>query len=56
MIQGISSRNAAFRLFRNEKLERYKVLFDLAARYGLLAANAYDYETGLLGTDQGAPL
>ena len=53
VIQGISSRNAAFRLFRNEKLERYKVLFDLAARYGLLAANAYDYETGLLGTDQG---
>jgi hypothetical protein len=28
-------------------------MFDLAARYALLAANAYDYETGLLGTTQG---
>jgi hypothetical protein len=28
-------------------------LFDLTTRYALLAANAYDYETGLLGTDQG---
>ena len=33
-----------------EKLERYKTLVDLASRYALLAANAYDYETGLLGT------
>ncbi len=53
IIGGFSSRDAAFRLFRNEKLERYKTLFDLASRYALLAANAYDYETGLLGTDQG---
>ncbi len=53
VIQDFSSRDAAFRLFRNEKLERYKTLFDLASRYALLAANAYDYETGLLGTDQG---
>jgi hypothetical protein len=53
VIQGFSSRDAAFRLFRSEKLERYKTLFDLTTRYALLAANAYDYETGLLGTDQG---
>ncbi len=53
IIGGFSTRDAAFRLFRSEKLERYKTLFDLASRYGLLAANAYDYETGLLGTDQG---
>ncbi len=53
IIGGFSTRDAAFRLFRNEKLERYKTLFDLASRYALLAANAYDYETGLLGTDQG---
>jgi hypothetical protein len=53
VIQGFSTRDTAFRLFRNEKLERYKTLFDLASRYSLLAANAYDYETGLLGTDQG---
>ena len=53
VIQGFRTRDAAFRLFRNEKLERYKTLFDLAARYCLLAANAYDYETGLLGTSAG---
>jgi len=53
LVQGYRTRDAAFRIFRNEKLERYKTLFDLAARYSLLAANVYDYETGLLGTDAG---
>lgn len=53
VVQGYRTRDAAFRLFRNEKLERYKTLFDLAARYSLLAANAYDYETGLLNTPAG---
>lgn len=53
VIQGYRTRDAAFRLFRNEKLERYKTLFDLASRYSLLAANAYDYDTGLLGTTAG---
>jgi hypothetical protein len=53
VIQGYRTRDAAFRIFRNEKLERYKALFDLASKYSLLAANAYDYETGLLHTDQG---
>ena len=53
VVQGYRSRDAAFRLFRNEKLERYKTLFELAARYALLAANAYDYETGLLNTSAG---
>jgi ketosteroid isomerase-like protein len=53
VVQGYRTRDAAFRLFRNEKLERYKTLFDLSAQYALLAANAYDYETGLLGTSAG---
>ncbi|MFT5491447.1 MAG: subtilisin-like proprotein convertase family protein [Limisphaerales bacterium] len=53
VIQGYRTRDAAFRFFRNEKLERYKTLFDLAARYSLLAANAYDYETGLLDSTAG---
>ncbi len=53
IVQGYRTRDAAFRLFRNEKLERYKTLFDLAGRYAFLAANAYDFETGLLNTDQG---
>ncbi|MCX6884981.1 MAG: hypothetical protein NTX27_08070 [Verrucomicrobia bacterium] len=53
VVQGYRTRDAAFRLFRNEKLERYKTLFDLSARYSLLAANAFDYETGLLDTTAG---
>jgi hypothetical protein len=53
IIQGYRTRDAAFRLFQNEKLERYKTLFDLAAEYAFLAAQAYDYETGLLNTQQG---
>ncbi|RKX47384.1 MAG: hypothetical protein DRP64_01190, partial [Verrucomicrobia bacterium] len=53
LVQGYRTRDAAFRIFRNEKLERYKTLFDLASRYALLSANAYDYETGLLGSDAG---
>ncbi len=53
IVQGFRTRDAAFRIFRNEKLERYKTLFDLSARYAYLAANAYDYETGLLNTSQG---
>ena len=53
VVQGSRTRDAAFRLFRNEKLERYKTLFDLAARFAFLATQAYDYETGLLHTDEG---
>ena len=53
LVQGYRTRDAGFRIFRNEKLERYKTLFDLSARYAFLAANAYDYETGLLDTTAG---
>ena len=53
VIQGFRTRDAAFRIFRNEKLERYKTLFDLAARYAFMSAQAYDYETGQLGTTAG---
>jgi hypothetical protein len=53
LVQGFRTRDAAFRLFQNEKLQRYLTLFDLAAKYSYLAAQAYDYETGLLGTSQG---
>ncbi|MBI4660165.1 MAG: hypothetical protein HY735_15100, partial [Verrucomicrobia bacterium] len=53
VIQGYRTRDAAFRIFRNEKLDRYKSLFDLAARYAFMSAQAFDYETGLLGKAQG---
>jgi uncharacterized delta-60 repeat protein len=51
IIQGYRTKDVAFRSFRNEALEKYKTLFDLAARYSYLAARAYDYETGLLNPD-----
>jgi hypothetical protein len=53
VVQGFRTRDAAFRVFRNEKLERYKALQDMASKYTFLAAQAFDYETGLLGTDEG---
>ncbi|HTG44922.1 MAG TPA: hypothetical protein VK633_10360, partial [Verrucomicrobiae bacterium] len=53
VVQGFRTRDAAFRIFRNEKLERYKTLFDLAAQYTFMAAQSFDYETGLLHTAQG---
>jgi len=56
VVQGFRTRDAAFRIFRNEKLERYRTMFDLAARYTFLAAGAYDYDTGLLGTGEGHAL
>jgi hypothetical protein len=44
----------AFRIFRNDALQKYRAAFDLAARYVYLAAAAYDYETNLLGSDSQA--
>jgi hypothetical protein len=41
----------AFRIFRNDSLQKYRAQFDLAARYAFLAATAYDYETNLLGSN-----
>jgi hypothetical protein len=53
LVQGYRTRDLTFRTFRNEALEQYRSLFDLAARYTYLAAKSYDYETGLLGTPAG---
>ena len=53
LVQGYRTRDAAFRLFQSEKLQRYLTLFDLAAKYSFMAAQAYDYETGLLGNAAG---
>ena len=48
IIQGYRTKDLGFRAFRNEALESYKSLFDLASRYTYLAARSYDYETGLV--------
>jgi len=52
-ITGYRTKDLTFRTFRNEALEQYRALFDLAGRYTYLAAKSYDYETGLLGTTAG---
>jgi hypothetical protein len=44
-------KDMAFRVFRNEALQKYRAQFDLTARYVYLAATAYDYELNFLGTD-----
>ena len=53
IIQGYRTKDLTFRVFRNEALEQYRSLYDLASRYTYLAAKAYDFETGLLGTSTG---
>ena len=40
-----------FRIQRDNALARYSSMFDLAQKYTYLAAQAYDYETGLLSSD-----
>ena len=40
-----------FRIQRDNALARYSSMFDLAQKYAYLAAQAYDYETGLLSSD-----
>ena len=47
-------RDMTFRIFRNDALQKYRAQFELAARYIYLAATAYDYETNLLGGENGA--
>lgn len=53
-IQEYRFQDLAFRIFRNDALQKYRAAFDLAARYVYLAAAAYDYETNLLGSDSQA--
>ncbi|HWT16214.1 MAG TPA: hypothetical protein VN581_10560 [Patescibacteria group bacterium] len=53
-VQEYRYQDMAFRIFRNDALQKYRAAFDLAARYAYLAASAYDYETNLLGSDSQA--
>ena len=53
VVQGYRTKDVTFRVFRNEALEQYRSLFDLASRYTYMTAKAYDYETGLLGSTEG---
>jgi hypothetical protein len=50
-VQGQRYQDMAFRIFRNDALQKYKAQFDLAQRYVYMTAKAYDYETTLLSED-----
>lgn len=41
-------KDMAFRIFRNDALQKYRGQFDLAAKFVYLSAKAYGYETNLL--------
>jgi hypothetical protein len=54
-IQQYRYKDMAFRIFRNDALQKYRAQFDLAALYVYLAARAYDYETSLKKGDPRGP-
>lgn len=54
-IQQYRYKDMAFRIFRNEAVQKYRAALDLAARYVYLTAKAYDYETNLLQSDGRGP-
>ncbi len=53
-VQDYRYQDMAFRVFRNDALQKYRAQFDLVGRYAYLAAAAYDFETNLLGSDNAA--
>lgn len=53
-VQSLRYRDMAFRIFRNDALQKYRAQFDMAQKYVYLAAKTYDYETTLLSTDNRA--
>ena len=54
-VQEYRYKDMAFRIFRNDALQKYRAQFDLAARYVFLAARTYDFETNLRPGDSGGP-
>lgn len=54
-VQEFRYKDMAFRIFRNDALQKYRAQFDLAAMYVFLAAKAYDFETALAPGDPRGP-
>jgi hypothetical protein len=50
-VQSYRYKDMAFRIFRNDALQKYRAQFDLAAMYVYLAAKAYDFDTNLRPND-----
>lgn len=53
-VQNYRYTDMAFRIFRNDALQKYRAQLDMASKYTYLAAKAYDYETALLDSDSRA--
>jgi hypothetical protein len=54
-VQEYRYKDMAFRIFRNDAIQKYRAQFDTAAMYVYLAAKAYDYETNLKPEDPAHP-
>ncbi|MBN2505495.1 MAG: hypothetical protein JXQ71_02255 [Verrucomicrobia bacterium] len=54
-VQAYRYKDMAFRVFRNDALQKYRAQFDLAAMYVFLCAKAYDFETNLREGDPRHP-
>jgi hypothetical protein len=54
-VQSYRYKDMAFRIFRNDALQKYRSQFDLAAMYVFLSAKAYDFETNLREGDSRRP-
>jgi hypothetical protein len=54
-VQAYRYKDMAFRIFRNDALQKYRAQFDLGAMYVFLAAKAYDFETNLREGDPRKP-
>jgi hypothetical protein len=50
-VQSRRYKDMAFRIFRNDALQKFRAQFDMAARYVYLAAKAYDFDTTFLSED-----
>lgn len=53
-VQSLRYKDMAFRIFRNDALQKYRAQFDMAQKYVYLAAKTYDYETTMLSSDDRA--
>lgn len=54
-VQTTRYKDMAFRIFRNDALQKYQAQFDLAATYVYMAARAFDYETNFDPDDSRSP-
>lgn len=54
-LQDYRYKDMAFRIFRDDALQKYRAQFDLAAQYVYLTARAYDYETNFRKGDNRGP-